>query len=191
MMEHAKEAGWVAVLANTTALARAMDCVAYRSCAPRYAKEVDLLSGEGSRRHGGRWNPVGLAMVYASLTPEAAMAEALAHYRYFGIPIENAMPRVFVAISVQLTRVVDLRIASVRRALGIRVSEFAAIDWRREVAVGRVPGTQALGRAADAAGIEGLVVPSAVSKGHNLLVLPGRLATGNSLRIHGLDRLSP
>src|SRR5437763_631733 len=82
--------------------------VVYRSSTPKYATEDDLLTGDGSRRFGGRWNPIGIAVVYAALTPETAMAETLAHNRYYGIPIEDAMPRTFVAIEVKLKSVLDL-----------------------------------------------------------------------------------
>jgi RES domain-containing protein len=73
--------------------ARPLVMTTYRSTAPKYATETDLRTGEGSRQYGGRWNPIGIAVVYASLTPETAMAEALAQNRYYGLPIEDAMPR--------------------------------------------------------------------------------------------------
>ena len=60
---------------------------AYRSTTPEYAKEADLITGEGSRLHGSRWNPPGIAAVSASFTPETAMEESLAHFRYYGIPL--------------------------------------------------------------------------------------------------------
>jgi hypothetical protein len=66
---------------------------AYRSTTPEYAKEADLNTGEGSKLHGSRWNPPGIAAVYASFTPETAMEESLAHFRYYGIPFHAAMPR--------------------------------------------------------------------------------------------------
>ena len=78
---------------------------AYRSTTPEYAKVDDLMTGEGSRLHGSRWNPPGIAAVYASFTPATAMEESLAHFRYYGIPFHAAMPRVFVAIKAQLAKV--------------------------------------------------------------------------------------
>ncbi len=105
----------------------------YRSCTPKYAREADLLNGLGSKRHGGRWNPPGLAAVYASLTPETAMAETLAHFRYYGIPIHAAMPRTFVAIDVRLAKVLDLTQAPTRRQLQVSLELLLASDWRKEV----------------------------------------------------------
>jgi RES domain-containing protein len=104
-------------LLRLSSLATPFDGIVYRSSTPKYATEIDLLTGEGSRRFGGRWNPPGTAVVYASLTPETAMAETLAHNRYYGIPIEDVMPRTFVAIQVNLKTVLDLRIGIVRRRL--------------------------------------------------------------------------
>src|SRR4051812_45302806 len=93
--------------------AAAFTATVYRSSTPRYASEADLTSGVGSKLNGGRWNPVGLAVVYASLTPETAMAETLANNRYYGIPVEDAMPRTFVAIGAALQAVLDFRQGSV------------------------------------------------------------------------------
>ena len=45
--------------------------------------------------------------VYGCLEPETAMAEALANYRGYGIPVSEAMPLVFVAVSVELQAVID------------------------------------------------------------------------------------
>jgi len=90
---------------------------AYRSATPEYAQQTDLLTGEGSRLHGSRWNPPGIAAVYASLTPETAMEESLAHFRYYGIALHVAMPRIFVAVAMQvkLSKIVDLTEGSNRK----------------------------------------------------------------------------
>lgn len=39
----------------------------------------DPLSVIGSERYGGRWNPKGVGILYASLTPELALLETLVH----------------------------------------------------------------------------------------------------------------
>jgi len=57
----------------------------FRSATPRYARAGDMVTGLGSARMGGRWNPPGsFPTVYASLEPEAAMSESLAAFRYYG-----------------------------------------------------------------------------------------------------------
>ena len=103
----------------------------YRSVSPKYATESDLLTGAGSKRQGGRWNPRGVAVVYNSLTPETAMAETLAHYRYFKIPIEDAMPRTFVAVVMKLKAILDLRQGPVRQRLQVSLDVCGQILWQR------------------------------------------------------------
>lgn len=40
---------------------------------------IDPLSTIGSHRHGGRWNPKGIGILYTSRTPELALLETLVH----------------------------------------------------------------------------------------------------------------
>lgn len=163
----------------------------YRSSTPKYARESDLLTGEGSSRNGGRWNPIGLAVVYASLTPETAMAETLAHNRYYGIPIEDAMPRTFVALEASLPAVLDFRLGKVRNRIQVSLERILSVDWRKEVRAHREPITQTIGRAAWEIGVGGLVVPSAVDPhGYNLLVFPENLSSGGELRVLHPNRLA-
>lgn len=162
----------------------------YRSTTPKYATEADILTGAGSKRNCGRWNPIGIAVVYNSLTPETAMAETLAHCRYFAIPIEQSMPRTFVATVVKLKGVLDLRQGRVRQRLQVSQDRILTVDWRKEVRSGRVPITQLMGRAAAEIGLEGLIVPSAADpNGHNLLVFPENLDLGSTATVLHADRL--
>ena len=162
----------------------------FRSCTPSYASEEDLLTGEGSNLHGARWNPKGIAVVYAADSPETAMAESLAHYRYFGIPVQSAMPRTFVAIALKLQCVVDLMESSVRQRLHVSKDTMVAIDWRKDVKAGLLPITQMIGQAAFDAGVEALIVPSAVqSDAFNVLVFPANLKKGSRIQILNVDSL--
>jgi len=178
-------------LERLLSLATRFSGVAYRSSTPEYATEDDLLTGEGSKLHGGRWNPIGIAVIYASLTPETAMAETLAHNRYYGISIEDAMPRTFAAIAAKLHAVLDFRDGHVRRRLQVSQKRILAVDWRKDVRAGREPITQKIGQAAYEAGWEGLIVPSAVDpNGHNLVVFPDKRDPRSELEILHADRLS-
>ena len=56
------------------------------------------LAGEGARRTGGRWNPVGVPLVYASASPELAFLETLVHLD--GTPLADLPP--FVLLTVEL-----------------------------------------------------------------------------------------
>jgi RES domain-containing protein len=129
-------------------------------------------------------------MVYASFTPETAMAETLAHNRYYGIAIEDAMPRTFVAMEVNLQAVIDFRSGRVRQRIRVSQERMLHVDWRREARAGREPISQTIGRAAFEIAAEGMIVPSAADpSGHNLLVLPGNLRPGSAIRVLHPDRL--
>src|SRR5207302_1354137 len=92
----------------------------YRASTPEYANRHDLLAGVGSCKAGGRWNfPGAFNAVYGCLEPETAMAESLANYREFGIPVSQAMPLVFVAVVVRVQAVLDLTLDEVQRRLGV------------------------------------------------------------------------
>lgn len=57
-----------------------------------------LLQGEGARLYGGRWNPVGMPLVYTSTTPELAMLEVMVHAD--GTPLRDLPPLVQVTLDV-------------------------------------------------------------------------------------------
>lgn len=177
LTESASTARLLAAIEPCLAYLQPWSGTAYRSTALAYQKPGEILSGEGSRRHGGRWNPQGeFAAAYASLDPETAMAETLAHVRYYGLPEQTAMPRVFWAIQASLSRVLDLGSPSVRRRLAISLGRLRDEDWRRAATTPAGSLTQALGRAAFLAGFEGLLAPSAARrKGTNLVVYPANL----------------
>jgi len=56
--------------------ATAIKGVAYRACEVQYANRDDLITGAGSRRYGGRWNPRGkFHAVYLSFDIQVALAD--------------------------------------------------------------------------------------------------------------------
>lgn len=165
--------------------------VVYRSSSVQYATERDLITGEGSRLGGGRWNPRrSFPTVYMALDPETALAETLSHFRYYGLPFDQAMPRVFVALRVQLRRVLDLNRQTIRRVLGITPARLLKEDWRALQDQRKEALTQALGRAAYVAGFEGILVPSAARpEGSNLVLLLENLVAPSTAVILNADQL--
>ena len=155
----------------------------YRSATPRYCRSNDLISGLGSAKVGGRWNPPGdLRTVYASLDPETAMAESLATFRYYGWALYEAMPRVFRALEVRLSAVLDLE--DLPHPISRRLETALAEDWRVLQASGRESLSQAIGRAAFEAGLEALLVPSHARPGRtNLVAFPQNFRAESSLRV--------
>jgi RES domain-containing protein len=62
-------------LAESIARATSLQGDFFRSVAFRYFHPDDVISGEGTRLHGGRFVPVGVRTVYASLEEETALRE--------------------------------------------------------------------------------------------------------------------
>jgi RES domain-containing protein len=62
--------------------------------APARRPEV-AFAGEGARRYGGRWNPVGVPVVYAATTLSLAALEILGH-----VDPEEARPYFFYRVDV-------------------------------------------------------------------------------------------
>jgi len=162
----------------------------YRSVTPIYATREDLLSGHGSRVYGGRWNPPAMAAVYASLTPETALAEVLNHFRRYGFPVHAAMPRTFVAIDVALGQVLDLTVGLLRRRLRVSRAAMLSEDWRAAHQRDEESLTQAVGRAAHEVGVAGLLVASAAQRGGtNLVWFPENLSATSHARLRRADQL--
>lgn len=59
---------------------------------PEYVSED--LSGEGSKRSGGRWNRPGTAVVYASSSIALACLETLVHRKSSGLPMNRYLVRI-------------------------------------------------------------------------------------------------
>lgn len=165
----------------------------FRSTSPRYANRDDVLTGAGSKTAGARRNPPNsFRTIYTSLDVETAVAESLAHFRYYGLAVTKAMPRVLLAVKAKLRRVLDLTDTGTRRVLGVSRRKLLAEPWREEQKKGREALTQAVGRLAYSAGLEGLLVPSAAHDGLNLVIFPANLDPPTSwVRIMNKEELPP
>jgi RES domain-containing protein len=192
MRRHAESERLARALARCEKHAGPWAGVVYRSASVRYANRDDLLTGAGSKSTGARWNPPdSAATVYTSLDIQTAVAEALAHHRYYGFAVERALPRVLVSIQVRLQRVLQLTDRKVSRVLGVTRGRLLGEDWRACNRGGEEALTQAIGRLAWDAGWEGLAVPSAADpSGAYLIVFPGNLLPPRSyLLIFNRDQL--
>lgn len=163
--------------------------VVFRCSEPTYATEVDLLTGEGSRQHGGRWNPPSsFATVYASFSEATALAEAKANHLYYGLDPVDALPRTIVAVDVKFASVLDLTEGMIRKTLGVSASRMRSDDWRKLVRRGTESLTQAIGRAAYESGLEGLIVP-ACDGGQNAVWFPDNLRSTSKVTIRNAAKL--
>jgi RES domain-containing protein len=163
----------------------------YRATGPEYANRRDLLSGEGTKCFGGRWTPpTSFATVHASLDVKTALAESLGTQQQYGVSVAARLPLTLVAISVRLQRLIDLTDDHVLGELNLTRQNLLRCRWRESMDKRREALTQAVGRIAFEAGLEGLLVPSAqVRKSKNLVVFPENLHKHSYLKIQNLDKL--
>jgi RES domain-containing protein len=104
----------------------------YRYIHPRYSSTNHIVSGDGGLHASGRWNLKGVFRVsYTSASPETALAEALAHVRYYRLPMFIALPRVLVALRADLNRVLNLTHGHVRQRLKLSERTIRSLDWRK------------------------------------------------------------
>ena len=111
------------------------------------------LSGEGARRHGGRFNRRGLPALYTSLSPLTAIREA----QPLGRPMQ---PLTLWAYVVDVEPVVDTLDEDQCRAPGVGHSDLVCPTWEAEMLAGVVPASQALADRLIAAGHAGMRVRS-------------------------------
>ena len=114
------------------------------------------LSGEGARRHGGRFNRPDLAALYTSLAPLTAIREA----QPLGRPMQ---PLTLCAYEVDAEPVFDALDEQRCSELGVIEAELACPTWEAEMLAGTVPASQALAGRLIAAGYAGMRVQSFAS----------------------------
>jgi RES domain-containing protein len=193
MVEHPDYAHFRAVITLLAAYSGTFNGVLYRACTPAYANTHDLLTGEGARKFGGRWNPPGsFPAVYLAESLEGAIAETLGVATHYGFDPAARLPMTLVAVDATLDRVLDLTDAACRKTLGLTLASMRHGPWRDENAAGREAVTQAVGHAAHAAGLQGIRVPSSLKRTfRNLNVFPSNLGATGMLKIRSADKLPP
>jgi len=132
--------------------------VVYRAHNPQWSWTP--LSGEGARRHGGRFNRRGIPALYTSLTPVTAIREAQ--------PLGRTMqPITLCAYEVDSEPVFDTREVAQRTALAVSDSELVCTAWETEMLEGKVPASQALADRLIDAGYAGMLVQSFAAGTHD------------------------
>jgi len=177
---HPRRAELKAFIVSHHELHRAWSGIVYRGTRIEFAGDGEFLSGEGSFLHGGRWNApeVGRA-VYTSLDHKTVVEEASAGDRVFGIL--KALPMTIRAVRCELQLVIDL--TANLAGLGLMLEDVAGADWRAQNQEGREAISQAIGYASHGAGLEGILVPSALGKGTNLVIFPGNILKNSHLSL--------
>lgn len=103
--------------------------------------------------------------MYGSLDPQSALLEALGTGGRYGIPYEERMPLVTVAVDVKLDRLLDLTSPEVRKVLRVSSARMLREDWEAKQRSGEEALTQVLARLAFGLGVQALMVPSARLEG--------------------------
>jgi RES domain-containing protein len=128
-----------------------LQAVVYRALNPVWVG--DPLSGEGARRHGGRFNPKGMAALYCTLDPVTAVREV----SQIGQPLQ---PTILVSFRADIDLVFDATDPQTLARQGMTPDALAANDWRAHMAKGRDAPTQAFARRLHQAGYAGMLAPS-------------------------------
>ena len=145
----------------------------FRSVAFRYFHPDDVISGDGTRLHGGRFVPLGVRAVYASLEEETALREVTSRKSALGGRSQISVgeyPRMTYVLSVATNRNLDLaatlpsELANIVRLClrrpGYHASQELAAIWISE-------------------DIESVVFPSATGVGRNVAVYLPNAAAGS------------
>jgi RES domain-containing protein len=126
---------------------------------------ADVLSGAGTRTHGGRFAAVGTRAVYLSATDSGASKEVTARKARLGGAAQiraDKYPRVVYAVAVNLKRTLDLSaLGSSQTANAIRTACLAKTDLATSME---------LARELEARSIQGLLFPSVVGGDDNLII---------------------
>ena len=142
------------------------------------------MSGEGARRHGGRFNPPGTVALYLSLRVETAWLEAQQGLAF------KAQPMTVCAYRLDMADLVDLTAPTTLTELGTTAADLAC-PWELLAADRKTPPSWVLARRLVEAGVAGTLVRSfapGATPGRTNLVL-WRWNDGPRHRVEPVDDL--
>ena len=156
----------------------------YRFASRHYSDRDRFTDGEGARRNGGRFTPIGgPRTLYLSLDRATATAELDSWYAYYNIPDTAFQPRILAAVAVAVERLLDLSAPATLTELGLTPAQIAE-EWRAISDTGGVAPTQTFGRMVYESGFEGLRFLSARrDQGINLALFPDNYRDGSHARM--------
>ena len=154
--------------------------VTYRFSTLQFADRENFTKGEGAKRNGGRFTPIGgPRTVYLSLDRATATAELDSWYDFYGVPATAFQPRLLAAVSVFVDRLLDLSSPKLLDGIGLSQDHLSE-EWRFQNDTGKIASTQVFGQIAFEVGFEGLLVPSVRRpEGFNLALFPENFVDGS------------
>jgi len=161
----------------------------FRSVELEHASPDEILSGEGSRRFGGRWNaPETFPVIYSSTRPGTAIEEAFQLAADYELSPDDLKPRITCGVEWDLARVIDLTQNNLPAWL--KLANWMQEDFLRINDAGFETLCQAFGRAARNSMISAILCPSArMEGGVNVVVFRDRLRRTETMRLLGEDEL--
>lgn len=161
----------------TIALSRFTGTV-FRAHHPMWS--YDPLSGNGAKKHGGRFNPPGCTALYLSLDPTTAWMEAQQ-----GFPFKP-QPMTLVAYEIDCAKIADLNDEKLLVNLGSSPQELSCA-WEDLALQHQVPPTWRLAEQLRALEVSGIQVRSFASgctaKNQNLVLWDWSDAEPNAVRV--------
>lgn len=134
-----------------------------------------ILSTEGNRFYSGRYHLTGEGgILYTSLSKDTAVKEIERH-------ASGAMfleKLVIAKINIRLDKVLDLTEPSTLVILGLSIGDLISSDYSI---------THAISIKARQSGFRGLIVPSTVRSGNNLIIFENNLGKGCLIEIEDID----
>ncbi len=175
---------WVQLLKRLSRDAAPLERHFFRSVEIRYAHPDDVLTGEGTRRYGGRFARTGVRAVYLAADEETALCEVTARKKRLSGRRQIELtdyPRVTYVVEVKLARHINLAAMASGGESGKLVSACLAPDIRD---------SQEVGEFLSDAEVQGILYPSATPecKGENVVVFR-ELPPKPSLELVNRDRV--
>jgi RES domain-containing protein len=155
----------LAAIAAWVQKARPRGGVFYRSVSYQYMDPETVLDGKGALLNGGRFASAGTAAVYLAESDAVASNEVTARKARLGGAAQISLdkyPRIVFTVEFALQKVVDLTMKPLTRGMAPIRDKCLAID--------DITWSQQLGDLLVKSGVDGLMFPSAIGSGLNLIV---------------------
>ena len=157
--------------------------VFYRSVSYQYMDPETVLDGKGAMLYGGRFASVGTVAVYLAESDAVACHEVTARKARLGGAAQISLdkyPRIVFTVEFTLQKVVDLTMKPPARGMAPIRDKCLAID--------DITGSQQLGDLLVKNGVDGLLFPSAIGSGLNLIVY-NQCCASDALRLRNKEEL--